>query len=457
MSKAIQTETPTEGQFIELDPKLIEADPKKNARFALIPDRIQKLAKEITDAGGVMQPIEVTPLESPINGFHYRLTFGNYRLAAVNALNKEGAGLTIPAIVKKTKDGLDSTMRNLMENIARQDLTSMDMAHDIKLLLDGGVPRMRVREIFARPNRPGPASNSWINITMSFLDLPKAIQTKLHTGQYSWDAGATLVKVHRDHPEQLDEVLAEIDVDRQKAIDKETKEEEKLLNLERKAQVAANKEKEAEEKIQKEANERATKLQTAKDAVAKANVDNEDLINKATEALKLASAKVTEDPSAHAEVAKAAKHLEATQRTAVRAKEQAEKALARIEAKIKEEDEADKQALKDEKEAAKAAKAESDAAKRAAKPGGVAAKKATEKPTTAADVKKAAATKGVPTGVKVLNRTDIMAVVNELSLPGGAGKAEQRVSAIGQALKQCFNSAITTNQLVKELLKICKG
>lgn len=461
MAKGTQREVEAEGQFIQLDPNLIEADPKHNARFGLIPDRIKKLATEIVDAGGVMEPIEVAPLTHPANGYSYRLVFGNYRLAAVKELNREGAGLTIPAIVKETKEGLDSTIRNLMENIARQDLTTMDTAHAIKLLLDGGMEKMKVREMFARPNRPGPASNSWVNITLGLLDLPKPIQAKLHTGEITWDGGATLVKVKRDNPDKLNEVVAELEADRVKAIEKETKEEERLLAAIRKAEQAGNKEKEQEQKVANAAAEALKKLQVARDAVAKADVDNADLIAKAKEALIAASAKVTEDPSAHdpsahKEVAEAAKHLENVQKAAVREKDRAAKALAAIEAKQAQEAKDAQEKLKADREEAKTAKATADAAKKAAKPaGGVAPKKAADKPISAADVKKAAAKAGAPTGVKVLNRTEIMEIVNEMSLPGGQGKAEIKVSDIGKALKSTFNGQLTPKQLYKELLKVC--
>lgn len=458
MAKESKREVEAEGQFIQLDPNLIEADPKHNARFGLIPDRIKKLATEIVDAGGVMEPIEVAPLTPAVNGFRYRLVFGNYRLAAVKQLNGEGAGLTIPAIVKETKEGLDSTIRNLMENIARQDLTTMDTAHAIKLLLDGGMEKMKVREMFARPNRPGPASNSWVNITLALLDLPKPIQAKLHTGEITWDGGATLVKVKQDNPAKFDEVVAQLEADRVKAIEKETKEEERLLAAIRKAEQAGNKEKEQEQKVANAAAEALKKLQVARDAVAKADVDNADLIAKAKEALVAASAKVTEDPSAHKEVAEAAKHLENTQKAAVREKDRAAKALAAIEAKQAQEAKDAQEKLKADREETKVAKATADAAKKAAKPaGGVAPKKAADKPISAADVKKAAAKAGAPTGVKVLNRTEMMEVVNAMSLPFGEGKAEVMVTKIGKALKSCFNSVTTQNQLFKELLKICGG
>src|ERR1700690_1387594 len=90
--------------LLQLDPAIVLAD--DNTRFNLKDSRISSLAESIVAQNGVMEPVEVEPIENA-NGYKYRLTTGYYRLAAVKQLNVSGAGLTIPALVHKTADATD--------------------------------------------------------------------------------------------------------------------------------------------------------------------------------------------------------------------------------------------------------------------------------------------------------------------------------------------------------------
>lgn len=442
----------SEGQLIEVDPAIIEALPANNARFGLKSAKIKEIADRIVEQGQI-QPIEVSPLEKPINGFEYRLNVGNYRLAAIKLLNEQGAGLPVRAIVKSVELGKASTIRNLTENIARQDLTPMDEAVAIKKLMDVGVDKMVIRNMFSRSGRKGPVSNSWVNTTLSFLDLPVKVQNKIHVGEFDWTGAAYLAKVNRDNKEKLPEVLKELEESRQKAIEKEEREEEKFLNTLKRADEAEIKAKEAEAKILAEKHEREQKLQTAKDAVAKADRDNADLIAKAEKELHEATAKVKDDPSAGAKaVAEAVKFLDNVKKSAERVKEKAESSLKKLEEKYAKEVQDAKEAVKEAKEAKKEAKT----AKEEKQPGGAAKKKTADKPTGAKEVAKAAAAVGASANTVKLSAKEIREVVAGLLLPGGSGKAETRINELGKLLTSCFDGVITDKQLYKKLLELFK-
>jgi chemotaxis protein histidine kinase CheA len=448
-----------EGQLVELDPVVIDADAKYNTRFGLRPARIKDLANEISEAGGVMEPIEVSPLDKAVNGHMYRLTFGNYRLAAVKLLNEGGAKLKIPAIVRQTAEGKDARLRNLMENLGRQDMTLMDTAYAIEALTKEGVDKVKIREMFARPGRKGPASNSWVNITLGFLDLPKSIQNKLHNGELTWDGGAALVKVKRDHPDKLQDVLETLEKDREREIEREKRDEERYLASIKKADDLAAKEREQEEKLLKAQQDREEKLRTAKAAVEVTEKENAKLVAEAEKALKEATNAVSATPGAEAakKVAEAAKKLESVKAQTTKAAERQAEALKKLQDKYAAQDKAEAEEAKAEaKEAADTKKAAAEAKEAMKQKGGTAKKKAAERPTTSADVKKAAKSAGASTGAVPLKRPEIMKVVDELCLPAGQGKAEQRVQSIGKALKLCFDGVTTTNALVKELMGICK-
>lgn len=229
-----------EGLTVNLDPKVILAD--DNTRFNLKQSRIESLADSILAQGGIIEPVEVEPMEHA-NGHTHRLTLGFYRLAAINHLNSQGAGLTIPATIRNAATPTDRLKRQLAENMERENQSPMDQAIAIRRLLDAGLSKVEVRAIFSRPGgRKGskvqPASNAWLNMTLGFLDLPKNIQTKIHEGLVGVATAYQLTKIA---PEKRNEVLAAAEAERDARIAKEEREEQRLLEHEKKTAAAAEK------------------------------------------------------------------------------------------------------------------------------------------------------------------------------------------------------------------------
>lgn len=222
-------------QMIYVDPSEVLAD--DNTRFNLKKARKDSLKASILESNGVLTPIEIEPLAEPSNGHKYRLTSGFYRHASVDELNKEqGAGLKLPAIVRPVANELERLKHQLAENMERENQSPMDQAVAIKRLLDNGVTRGEVRRIFARPggrkgNTVAPASNAWLNITLRFLELPKAIQAKIHDGLIGTTAAYELGKVA---PDKRAAVIERAEADRLAQIEKEEKDEEKYLAAEKK-------------------------------------------------------------------------------------------------------------------------------------------------------------------------------------------------------------------------------
>ena len=208
----------------QLDPGVILAD--ENSRFGLKRLRLDTLVQSSLEMGGVNTPVEVEPLDTPVDGKQYRLTAGFYRHAAVSELNdKQAAGLTLPAIVKPIGDAGLRLRRQLAENMERENQSPMDKAIAIKKLVDLSVPKVEIRKIFSTPGgRKGlvlqPASNAFINMTLSFLDLPKAVQEKIHDGRVGVAAAYELTKVH---PEKRAAVLERAEQERIKTIEAEDK------------------------------------------------------------------------------------------------------------------------------------------------------------------------------------------------------------------------------------------
>lgn len=231
-------------QIVNVDPTLVLSN--DNIRHSLL--GLDTLTADIIANNGVHTPGEAELLTPPVDGKKYRLTVGARRLASVLEANKSGAGLTMPLIIRAAGTPLDRLKRQLSENLERKNMSPIDMAIAIKKLLAEGMSKSDIRGLFPRPGgkkgaQMQPASNSWVNMTLSFLDLPKGIQDKIHSGQVGVSAAYELTKVA---PEKRQDVLDRAEEDRVKAAEKEEKEEEKFLASQKKvdevdAKVAADK------------------------------------------------------------------------------------------------------------------------------------------------------------------------------------------------------------------------
>ena len=407
----------------QLDPRVLLAD--DNSRFALKETRIETLAADILDKGGVMSPIEVEPLETPVDGKTHRVTVGHYRTAALLKLNSEGAGLLMPCIVNPLGNVVLRLKRQLSENMERENQSPMDQAVAIKRLFDAGVPKMEVRKMFSRPGgrkglRVQPASNSFINMTVSFLDLPKPIQEKIHDGRVGVGAAYELTKVPI---EKRASVLEQAEKDRQSQIDREEKDEEKYLASEKKASEAKSKQDEAEKYL--------ADLKAKQEA---ALVELKARGEAAAEAYRAAKLKI-DDAAAKAAAAEKLKEAEKASQAAERAAADLTKQIAKAEVKT----------LTAAQQAAKRAKELKDK-REATKKGNTKVKD--QKGVGPQQVKKAAAQQGVATDGRVLlNATEMRQVIKDLGLPSGYPK----VQAIGLAIWSCFESKITDKALFKQL------
>lgn len=406
----------------QLDPSVILAD--ENSRFGLKRLRIESLMQSILEQGGVMQPVEVEPIEGAGKGEpQYRLTAGFYRHAAVSELNeKQNAGLTLPAIVKPLGDPTMRLKRQLAENMERENQSPMDKAIAIKKLEDAGVPRLEIRKIFSTPGgRKGlslqPASNAFINMTLSFLDLPKAIQEKIHDGRVGVAAAYELTKVS---PDKRADVLERAEADRIKAIEVEEKDEEKYLNSIKKAEEAKAKEAAAAEALKK-----------AEADIEAAKKDAEELLKVAAE--KYQAAKVAKGE----EKAKAEEAFKAAESFAKAADKKVETLTGTISKLSAQSEKAAKLAAEKLAQLANARKtAKADAANKGKQAVG------------SKDVKKAAAAEGASTQYVKLNATEMRRIIDDLALAPGSFP---KVREIMKAIKSCFDGVTTDRQLYSQL------
>lgn len=412
-----------------LNPARIKSD--DNVRFSLKPHRIERLKDEILRDGQVNDAIEVTPIEGE-KAYDYLLTVGHYRLAAVILANKEGAGLEIPGRVVEHADAASRIRRQISENRERENMSPMDEAIAIQKLTEQGVPKPEIRRIMGgmvgksgTKTKFKEASNSFINIRMNFLDLPKKVQELLHDGRLGTNAAMDLLKHDKaKHEEIIAKAIAANDAE----IARDEAAEVKLLNEEKglteKSQAAEVKAKEAETVA-------ATVAEATKTVEAKVEATTAAFKAMNTAGLKPEERKAADKAfkSVEAELKQARATLEDLKKKEVKAQDGATKAqAAAATAKAKIED-------------ARRVKAQKKADK-----GGKDPKKIGQK-----DIKKAADAAGstAKTSAVKLNAGDIREFLHTFCLPG----TPMVVAKCFKVVEEVCNGNLTSGQGVKAVIK----
>lgn len=412
-----------EGTVQQLDPDAVYVDPSENSRYSIgLSIETERLAESLIETGGIERPVEVEKLTADegktLKGKKFRLVAGFRRFAALALVNSKGAGLKLPAIVRDpSASPTDRLKLQLRENIDRRNLSPMDRAVAMQKLEAAGVPKVEIAKLFAAPaGRKGmsmqPVSNAHINMTLSFLKFPKAIQARIADGRLTVGAAYELSRLPA---EKWEPVLQRAETDRLKTIDKEDADVVALEKSEAKAKADAEAAEQAAAaletaKAEVEVNERA--LQAKKDETLVAFKKEKDAVGDAKK------------PSREARVA-----LEAEARTV-------EKALFDARTKLTKLTEAQEKLAKSAEEK----RAKLDAAR---------AESTGKDKTTIEEVRAASVAEGATAQVK-LNIAQVRSYVKTLLEPGTPAK----VLAIGTALQDAFDGGITDKELFKELCKI---
>jgi ParB family chromosome partitioning protein len=165
-------------------------------------EAIKDLAASIREFG-ILQPIVVMKHEREVpqgTEVDYELIAGERRLLATKSLGME----RIPAIIRRVEAKRESLELAIIENLQREDLSSIEMARAFARLTDEF--RLTQREIATRLGK----SRETVANTMRLLDLPTYIQDALGRGEVTESHGLFLLGI--DDPmirEQLFHELVE--------------------------------------------------------------------------------------------------------------------------------------------------------------------------------------------------------------------------------------------------------
>ncbi|MDZ4786690.1 MAG: ParB/RepB/Spo0J family partition protein [bacterium] len=181
--------------YRELRIEVIDRDPNQ-PRVIFDEDKLAELASSIK-LYGVLTPILVTPSKVP---GRYKLISGERRLRASTL-----AGLTnIPAIVDREVDSQgDRTLAvQLVENLQRDDLTSLERAHAIGALKESFA--LSIREIADKLG----VSKAMVQRSLEILELPDDLLNALREGA---SESKVLLLAKIEDPEMRASYLKDID------------------------------------------------------------------------------------------------------------------------------------------------------------------------------------------------------------------------------------------------------
>ena len=159
-------------QLLYLDPRQLEADPEGVRED---PGDVTGLATTIAERG-LLQPLGVVALSSG----SYRIVYGSRRQAAAIQLGLE----RIPCIVLDTDDP-DLLLRQLIENVQRQDLNDLEQARAyarlrIQLIQEHG--KLPEGELDDRVGAVVGVTGRTVRRYLGLLDLPDEVQQLIRGG-----------------------------------------------------------------------------------------------------------------------------------------------------------------------------------------------------------------------------------------------------------------------------------
>jgi ParB family chromosome partitioning protein len=163
---SLEARTKSGSPYRELDIDEIDFDPEQPRR-EFDAEKLAELASSIKEHG-LISPILVRLLP----GGSYRLVAGERRLRSFKLLGKK----SIPAIVEQDEDGKELLSKQLVENLQRADLSSMEKSDAIVRLRDEH--GLSVRDLAARLG----ISKSAVQRALDIQTLPPELKQALRNG-----------------------------------------------------------------------------------------------------------------------------------------------------------------------------------------------------------------------------------------------------------------------------------
>ena len=175
-------------EFLDLELDLIQANarqPRTNLDEPGARQRIESLAESIASYG-LQQPILVRRLACPTGDAVFEIVAGERRYRAHKHLGRA----TIPALIMADTGNSETNAEiiSLVENLQRENIDSLDLAHAVRKLVDGGATLATVGKIIGM-------TEGNVSRILSVLKLPPTILADYKTGTFKVDGDAEVRQV----------------------------------------------------------------------------------------------------------------------------------------------------------------------------------------------------------------------------------------------------------------------
>jgi ParB/RepB/Spo0J family partition protein len=173
-----------------VSPGSITVDWNDNGRaFQYTKEDIQDLLQDFEEGQGIQQPIVVKPWKTEENPKGLKILAGFRRLYAAIVWADTHDDFTIPVIIEEPEDRRAELVLNIRENVARKDLSHIDLGHNAQLLQAEGMTVDEASKVLG-------VSQAQVSQHLKLVnELPEIIQQAIHYGRITADDAYALLKV----------------------------------------------------------------------------------------------------------------------------------------------------------------------------------------------------------------------------------------------------------------------
>lgn len=190
--------------LLKVSPKNIIVNVAENGRaFPYSKGDVIDLLVDLRSGRGILQPVTVKPFKTSDGGAGLKLVAGYRRFYAATQYALENPDYLLPCIIEEPKDDLETLEINVRENVARKDLSPIDLGRIVQRFLEAKRTKEQVAEILAC---------SVANVTQHLKlveELTEREQALVHKRTLTADDAFSLLKVPATEREKVIETILE--------------------------------------------------------------------------------------------------------------------------------------------------------------------------------------------------------------------------------------------------------
>lgn len=161
-----------------VSPTDLTIDYAENGRtFPYTPEDIQDLLEDFQNGKGINQPVLVKPWKTDFSPKGLKVVAGYRRVYAALEWTKTNPEFTVPVIIEDPEDPLEELILNIRENVARKDLSHIDLGTNAQRLQAQGMTNEEISGVL------GVSPAQVTQHIKLVVELPERLQFLVHIGK----------------------------------------------------------------------------------------------------------------------------------------------------------------------------------------------------------------------------------------------------------------------------------